>query len=707
MKEEFSIRRYDLKNLDCAACAAKLERGLTQAEGVLSAAIDFAGMRLQINARNTLDIEALARRIDPVVHLIAQESSSPAPTQPDVYLFKREIVLLAAAAVLFAAHVTMSAFPKSSTWPGWAYLLTISAYLLSGWNVLANAFRTLRRGDFFDENVLMVIATAGAFSIGALSEAVAVMLFYKVGELLQEKAVHHSRRSIGSLLAVRPGQATVQTIFGNVSKRPDEVLVGETILVKPGEKIPLDGIVLTGGSQVDTAPLTGESTPKSVEPGSQLLAGSINLTAALTAKVTRPFASSSIAKILDLVQNAASRKAQTEKTITTFARYYTPAVVAIAAAIAVMPPLLITGADFEAWLYRALVLLVISCPCALMVSVPLGYFGGIGHASKRGILVKGSNFIDALALVNTVVFDKTGTLTQGVAEVEEVAAVNGYTKDQVLAFAACAESHSTHPIGISIVRAFTGQGKTIDEETISNHQALAGQGVRVTCDGREILVGSDALLHKEQIYHEACGKDGSMAHVVVDGTYAGFIRIGDRLKPQAKAAVAELRKTGISQIAMLTGDSECAARKVSTDLELDEVHAGLLPEDKVQRLETLMTNPNRDGKVAFVGDGINDAPVLARADVGVAMGALGSDAAIESADVVLMTDSPSKLAEAIRIAKNTRRIVWQNIVFALSIKGGFILFGAMGLATMWEAVFADMGTALLAVVNSMRAMGKH
>ena len=583
-------------------------------------------------------------------------------------------------------------------------MMVLSAYLLSGWNVLTGAFRTIRRGTFFDENVLMVIATGGALAIQAYSEAVGVMIFYKVGELLQERAVSRSRRSIRGLLAARPHRAALKTANGLSYVEPESVMVDDVIVVKPGEKIPLDGNVLEGNSQLDTSALTGESVPLSVKPGHAVMAGQINTTGALTIKVSRPFQESSIAKVMDLVENATARKAKTEKFITTFARYYTPAVVLIAAAIAFVPPLA-TGAEFQTWIYRALVLLVISCPCALVVSIPLGYFGGIGRASRNGILVKGSNFIDALAAVKTVVFDKTGTLTKGVFKVNEVVNVNGFSKDRLLEYAAAAEMQSNHPIALSILTAYADTGGRIDSSKVLEHTDYSGKGVTASYKDQFVLVGNDAFLHIESIDHARCEFDSTVAHIAVDGKYAGYITIGDTIRPDAKQAVQALREQGVEHIAMLTGDNVCAAESVSKTLELDEYFAGLLPEDKVRLFERLDRNGDKNHKIAFVGDGINDAPVIARADVGVAMGALGSDAAIETADVVLMKDSPLKMAEAVSIARQTRRIVWQNIALAFIVKGIFIGFGALGLATMWEAVFADMGTALVAVANSTRIIG--
>ena len=573
---------------------------------------------------------------------------------------------------------------------------------MAGGNVIANAFQTIRRGTLFDENVLMVIATGGAIGIQAYSEAVGVMIFFKIGELLQAGAVSRSRRSIHALLAARPDQAVVKTTQGLRTVTPESVAVGDILVVKPGQKIPLDGNVLEGQSHLDTSALTGEPVPLSVKPGDPVMAGQISTTGALTVEVSRPFRESSIARVMDLVENATARKARTEKFITTFARYYTPAVVMIAAAIALLPPLL-TGASYQTWIYRALVLLVISCPCALVISIPLGYFGGLGRASRQGILVKGSNYIDVLAAVKTVVFDKTGTLTKGVFRVKDVVSRNGFSEDQLLEFAAAAEFQSNHPIATSILAFFADRGGRLNESQILAHTVHAGQGVTARYDERSILVGNDSFLHLKAIDHDQCEFDDTVAHIAVDGQYAGHITIGDELRPDALDAIQALRDQGVDHIAMLTGDNDCAARAVADKLGLDRYDADLLPEEKVTVFEKIgRDRPN--GKIAFVGDGINDAPVIARADVGLAMGALGSDAAVETADVVLITDTPRKMAEAVAIAKQTRRVVWQNILLAFAVKGVFLSFGAFGLATMWEAVFADMGTALLAVANATRIL---
>jgi Cd2+/Zn2+-exporting ATPase len=700
-----TMEKFRLKNLDCANCAAKLEAGLKKTDGVDDAVVDFANLTLFVQARDISQVRRAVKRLEPEVELLPADEKAAAPgsgDRPGSLDLKREAALLAAAAVIFVwLLVFENGFVRTSFFQ-WEMLLILAGYLMAGGNVLAGAFKTIRRGDFFDENVLMVIATGGALAIHAYAEAVGVMIFYKIGELLQEKAVSHSRRSIQALLAAKPDQALVQTRRGVEAVPPETVAVGDIILVKPGQKIPLDGTVQEGSSQVDTSVLTGEPVPLPVAAGDGVMAGQINLKGALTVEVTRPFAASSIARVMDLVENAAARKAKTEKRITTFARYYTPAVVAIAAGIAFLPPLL-AGAAYQTWIYRALVLLVISCPCALVISIPLGYFGGIGRASRDGILVKGSNFIDVLAAVDTVVFDKTGTLTQGVFQVQEVVSGNGFSEAQLLEYAAAAEFHSNHPIAASVMAALENRGGQIDASRIFEHTVHAGRGVTARYGERAVMVGNDGFMHRNAIAHGQCEFDTTVLHIAVDGRYAGYITIGDALRPDARQAVRDLRDQGIGHIALMTGDNECTARAVAAQLELDSCYAGLLPEDKVAVFESIDRGAT-GGTVAFVGDGINDAPVIARADVGLAMGALGSDAAVETADVVLMTDSPRKMAEAVAIARRTRRVVWQNIVLAFAVKGVFIAFGAFGLATMWEAVFADMGTALLAVANATRIL---
>ncbi len=703
--------RYAIQNLDCASCAAKIERALHKTEGVEEAAIDFANLTLHLRAADIPKALETIKRIEPEVAITPKAHSGREQDAHDHDHshsasggYAKEIVFILIAAVILVGQLLFEDRVHALPWPGVEYAAILVAYLLVGWNVLLGAARTIRRGQLFDENVLMVIATLGAMAIHALAEAVGVMLFFKVGELLQDVAVSRSRRSVRAVLAARPERALVKADNGFKETAPSRVNVGDIILVKPGEKVALDGEVVEGTSQVDTSPLTGEPVPVRVRPGDTVMAGTINTSAALEVRATKPFEASSIARVLELVESAAARKAATEKFITTFARYYTPVVVAVAAAIALVPPLVISDALFSTWIYRALVLLVISCPCALVVSIPLGYFGGIGRASRNGILVKGSMFIDALSKLTTVVFDKTGTLTRGVFTVDQVVPYNGFSADDVLRYAAAAELHSTHPIGKSIVDELKAKGLHVDVSQVSEHSAISGMGVGATYREKQILVGNDALLHEKEIDHKQCAFEGTVAHVIVDGQYAGHVLIGDQLKPDAEKAMDRLRSNGVNKLIMLTGDNEGAAAGVAKMLHLDQFHAELLPEDKVRIFEQISANTPKDKKVAFVGDGINDAPVLARADVGVAMGGLGSDAAIETADVVLMTDSPMKMAEAVSIARHTRRIVMQNIALALSVKGVFILLGSVGMATMWEAVFADVGIALLALLNATRAL---
>ncbi|MCP4630201.1 MAG: cadmium-translocating P-type ATPase [bacterium] len=705
---ELKTEIFNVKNIDCASCAAKIENGLKAVDGVNDAVLDFASLTLHVKARDIKKIVEEVHKIEPAVELVPK-SEKTTPHEDDegsrVFRLKKELAILAVAAVLFCIQLFFEGWFHRGPYAILEIAIVVAAYLIAGSNVLLGAFRTIRKGMLFDENVLMVIATGGALAIHAYSEAVGVMIFYKVGEMLQDLAVSRSRRSIRALLAARPDKAVVKTSDGYREVAPESVAVGDVLLIKPGEKVPLDGKIIAGNSQVDSSALTGEFMPATARGGNTVLAGQINKTGALTVRVSRLFSESSISKVMDLVENATARKAKTEKFITTFARYYTPAVVMIAAGIAFIPPI-ISGASFQTWIYRALVLLVISCPCALVVSIPLGYFGGIGKASRNGILVKGSNFIDALAAVKTVVFDKTGTLTRGVFKVKEVVNLNGYSKTRLLEFAAAAELQSNHPIATSIINAFTKDGRELNSALVSDHTDISGQGIKARYGEHSVMVGNDSLLHLKSIEHPRCEFDGTVTHIVVDDNYAGYITIDDEIKPDAASALKRLKQQGVDQVVMLTGDNARAAGAAANHLGFDSFYADLLPEDKVGIFEKLNKQKRSDGKIAFVGDGINDAPVLARADVGVAMGALGSDAAVETADVVLMNDSPMKMAEAVSIAKQTRRIVWQNIILAFTVKGIFILFGAMGMATMWEAVFADMGTALLAVANSTRIIGR-
>ncbi len=614
---------------------------------------------------------------------------------------RRELIPLSIAVVLFALGLIMQK-PLHDT-PGSIaeYAVFIPAYLISGWSVLSSAGRNILRGKIFDENFLMTIATIGAIAIHELPEAVAVMLFFQVGELFQGFAVGRSRKSIKSLLEVRPERANL--VVDGVIKEfvPERVNIGDIIVIKPGEKVPLDGEIIAGNSQVDTSALTGESVPQTVREGDTILAGAINQTGSLTVRVSKLFAESSIAKILDLVENASSKKAPTEKFITRFARYYTPVVVFLSLAVAILPPLLITGATSEQWVYRALVLLVISCPCGLVISIPLGYFGGVGGAAKRGILVKGSTFLDALTAVKTVIFDKTGTLTEGVFEVSQISPYNGYGEQELLTLAAIAESQSNHPVARSILDAYDG---VLAKSALTDYEEIPGHGIRTQVKGKEVLAGNDRLLHRANIHHDTCNVEGTVVHLAVDTKYAGYILIADRIKEDAVKAIAQLKQLGVTETVMLTGDNRVVAKNIASKLGLDSYKAELLPEDKVEAIEEYLYKSDKKSKVAFVGDGINDAPVIARADVGIAMGAFGSDAAIETADIVLMTDSPSKVAEAISIARKTHQIVWQNIILAMGVKALFILLGAVGTATLWSAVFADVGVALLAILNATRVL---
>ena len=617
---------------------------------------------------------------------------------------KQELIPVILVVVLFVGGLIFEEQLHNTPYSIGEYLVFIPAYLLSGWNVLTIAGRNILRGRVFDENFLMTIATLGAVAIHKLPEAVGVMLFFKIGELFQEFAIGRSRQSIRSLLEIRPDSANLKQ-NGDIKKvAPQTVVVGDIIIVKPGEKIPLDGEIIDGNSQIDTSALTGESVPRTVKVGETVLAGTINQTGVLTVKVTKLFGESSISRILELVENARSKKAETEKMISKFASYYTPFVVFASLGVALIPPLFISGAtnaDRFLWVYRALVLLVISCPCGLVISIPLGYFGGIGGAAKRGILVKGSTFLDTLTAVKTVVMDKTGTLTKGVFKVAQIVPANGFSQTELMAIAAKVESQSNHPVAKSIMEAYGGK---IDSSDVKDYEEIAGHGIRAKVNNQIVLAGNDRLLHRENIAHDVCNAEGTIVHLAVDNRYAGYILIADELKEDAVQAIRDLKKLGVERIVMLTGDNQAVADSVAKKLGLDSYLAELLPEGKVEAIEKLISQSKKGDKIVFVGDGINDAPVLARADVGIAMGGLGSDAAIETADVVIMADAPSKVAEAIQIARKTHNIVWQNIIFAMSVKGIFIALGVFGLATMWEAVFADVGVALAAIFNATRVL---
>ena len=579
-------------------------------------------------------------------------------------------------------------------------ILFVISYLIVGFEILWKAIRNILRGKVFDENFLMAIASVGAFAIGEYSEGTAVMLFYQVGELFQDYAVDKSRKSIASLMDIRPDVAFVKR-NGKIEKvSPEEVKIGETIVVKPGEKVPLDGKVIEGTSMLDTSALTGESIPRDVNVGDEVLSGCINKNGALTVEVKKEFGESTVSKILDLVENASSRKAKTENFITKFAKYYTPIVVITALLLAVIPTIVFGFETFQEWLYRALTFLVVSCPCALVISIPLGFFGGIGGASKKGVLVKGSNYLEALSQVEIVVFDKTGTLTKGIFEVQKIE-TKDFKKDELLKFAAYAESYSNHPISISLKKAY---GKEIDQKIISNSEEISGHGVRSVVGGKEVLVGNDKLMKQNNIDYTICNDVGTILYVAVDGKFAGYILIADEIKEDAKEIIRKLKANNIQKIVMLTGDKKEVGESIAKELGIDTVYSELLPDQKVEKVEELMKEKSKKGKLVFVGDGINDAPVLAISDIGIAMGALGSDAAIEAADIVIMTDEPSKIDSAIRISKKTMRIVKQNIVFAIFVKVLVLLLTAIGLGTMWEAVFADVGVLVLAIINALRAL---
>jgi Cd2+/Zn2+-exporting ATPase len=596
--------------------------------------------------------------------------------------------ILLAVAILFSSN-------------DWLQLaLFIISFIVVGGDVIKRAVKNIFNGQVFDENFLMSIATIGAFLIGEYPEGVAVMLFYQIGELFQSYAVGKSRKSIASLMDIRPDYANVKKGDELVRTDPDEVQIGDIIIIKPGEKIPLDCKIIEGNSMIDTSALTGESMPREVEVGSDILSGCININGVIAAEVTKEFEESTVNKILDLVENASSKKSNSEQFITKFARYYTPVVVVIAVLLAVIPPLVIGGATFSDWLYRALAFLVVSCPCALVISIPLSFFGGIGGASRRGILIKGSNYLEALAKTEIVVFDKTGTLTKGVFNVQEIHPV-GISKDELLELTAYVESYSNHPVSLSLKQAY---GKEIDNGRISDVEEIPGHGVIATLNGKKVMAGNIKLMKMMDISYFKGELIGTVVHAAVNNQYIGNIVIADEIKPDSAQAIKELKAANIKQTVMLTGDNKDVGLKVAEELGLDKVYAELLPADKVDKLEELLLQKTIKGKLAFVGDGINDAPVLARADIGIAMGGLGSDAAIEAADIVIMTDEPSKIATAIKISKKTLRIANQNIIFAIGIKLIVLILSAFGKTTMWAAIFADVGVTIIAVLNAFRAL---
>ena len=710
--DSYVTKKYLLKGLDCPNCSAKIEKEVGELEGVALSEVNLMKQTLTVSmdhnkAASMLDmVTTIVHSHEPDVEVSEQKAdTSVAPDKKEktpVYSDddKKLTIRLISGAVIYAVGMGLTLFGHVSLPVELGVLIV--AYIILGWDVVWQAVKNITRGQIFDEHFLMSLSTIGAFAIGEYPEAVAVMLFYQVGEFFQSLAVKRSRKSISDLMDIRPDSATVRRNGELVVVAPETVSIGELIVVKPGEKIPLDGIVTEGESMLDTRALTGESVPRSIRKGEEALSGCVNQSGVLTIKVTKSFGESTVTKIIDLVENASSRKAPTENFITTFARYYTPIVVGMAAILAIIPPVIL-GGGWSEWLRRGFVFLIVSCPCALVISIPLTFFGGIGAASKRGVLVKGSNYLEALNKVSVVVFDKTGTLTKGVFKVVDITVEFGFTKEQVLEYAAQAESYSNHPIAKSIQEAF---GKTIDQSVLSGYEEISGHGIRVLIGGKRVLAGNSKLMDSEKVSYAACQSAGTKVYIAVDGRYAGCIVIADEVKDDSQNAIASLKKIGVEKTVMLTGDDEKIGKAVAEQLGLDEYYAQLLPDQKVEKLEYLDQHKTKGSKLAFVGDGINDVPVLARADVGIAMGGLGSDAAIEAADVVLMTDEPSKLVDAIDVAKATKRIVMQNIIIALGIKSVFLILGALGIAGMWEAVFGDVGVTIIAVLNAMRILKK-
>ena len=701
-------KNYTLKGLCCPNCAAKIERTVSVMEGIQAVTVSAVTTVLNVEFVSSL-AGKITQLIEQAVHkhepgIVVMDSDRKEEAELDDAGEKGEIIRLIAGAVIFAAGMAADIFYAPEPRSYIRLAVFVAAYLVLGGNVVLNALRNIARGQVFDENFLMSVATIGAFAIGEYPEAAGVMLFYQIGEMFQDLAVKRSKKSITSLMDIRPDYANLKKDGGIEKVAPDTVNVGDFIIVKPGEKIPLDGIVVEGISMLDTSALTGESVPRKAETGDAVLSCSVNQSGMLTIEVTKIFGESTVSKIINLVENASSKKAKTENFITAFARYYTPVVVILALLIAVLPPLIfgtLTGGAWRDWINRALVFLVISCPCALVLSIPMGFFAGIGRAARKGVLVKGGNYLEAFNNLETVVFDKTGTLTKGVFKVTAVEPSGGFNRDSLLELAANAESCSNHPIALSVMKEY---GKAVERDKLSDYTEIAGHGVSVNLDGRTILAGNQKLMEKAGIGFQESQSVGTKVYVASDGVFAGCVVISDEIKADSRNAISALKAMGVRKTVMLTGDSPRIAQAVAVELKLDEVYGGLLPHEKVEKVEILNSKKSAKGKLAFVGDGINDAPVLAMADIGVAMGGLGSDAAIEAADVVLMTDEPSKLCDAVDIARFTKKIVWQNIVFALGVKVVFLSLGAFGIATMWEAVFADVGVSLLAVINAMRIM---
>lgn len=687
-----------VKNLDCANCANKIEAYVRKMDNIKDASMNFSQgvlfVELQDASRSEDTIKAIMAVIPTLEDGVTVEREKTTEEEKPSRMFSfQENARLYLGILLFAAAVVLEA----QSWSVWLFL---AAYVMAGGKVVYIALRNILKGEVFDENFLMSVATIGALAIGSYEEAVAVMIFYEIGEMFQSYAVNRSRKSISSLMNIRADYANLWKDGKEVRVSPEAVGLHDLIVIKPGERVPLDGVIVEGTSSLDTSALTGESLPRDVGVQDEVLAGVVNLSGVLKVEVSKEYGESTVSRILELVENASSKKAPMEKFITRFAKVYTPTVVFLAIALVVLPMLFIPDAVFADWLYRALTFLVVSCPCALVISVPLGMFAGIGAASKSGILIKGGNYLEALKDIDTVVFDKTGTLTKGVFTVTQIHAIQR-SEDELLEMAAYAENYSTHPIALSIRKAYA---KTIDAERLSRYEEVAGNGIHVQLDQHELLVGNYKLMQANGITYEEHDALGTIVHIAVDGTYEGYIVIDDEIKETSKEAIASLKSSGVKKCVMLSGDRYKVGEHVASVLGLDEVHMQLLPADKVEKVEELLQQESEHGKLAFVGDGINDAPVLARADIGVAMGGIGSDAAIEAADVVLMKDDPSALSTAIRIAGKTMQILWQNIVFSLGIKVVILILTAFGMANMWMGVFADVGVTLIAILNSMRAL---
>ncbi len=689
------MKSYHLDGLDCANCAMKIERRVNEVQGVKQATVNFATCKLTIEA-NEQDFASVEEKTKKAIKevepdVFVREINKKNPT---TQIENEEHGNHSFVRIILSAVGLLLLFLFSPAEPS-RFVLFLLIYLVIGFDIIKRAFLNITKGQIFDENFLMAVATIGAMLIGEYPEAVAVMLFYQIGEYFQGFAVNQSRKSIRELMAIRPEIAHVHTGNGWVEKQPEEVQIGEQVLVKPGERVPLDGKILTGQSLVDTSALTGESVPKEVVVGETVLSGFINKNQPLVIEVEKTYEHSTISKLLELVENASSKKAPAENFITKFARYYTPIVVGLAFILAVVPPLVYPDAAFSEWIYRALTFLVISCPCALVISVPLSFFGGIGGASKIGVLVKGGNYLELLAHTDTIVFDKTGTLTRGDFSVQKIE--TAMEKVHFMQYVASVEQLSTHPIALAVLAAY--QGPFLPVEKVEEE---AGKGIQAQVDGKLVLVGNHKLMEKYQIDFTKSKDIGTLLYVAIDGRFAGYLVIADTVKSDAQNALRQLKQVGVKQTVMLTGDAQLIADHIGETLGLDQVYSELLPQDKVEKLETIMANTSE--RTAFVGDGINDAPVLARADVGIAMGGLGSDAAIEAADVVIMNDEPSKIVDAIRLSRKTLKIVKQNIIFAIGIKVLVLLLGAFGIASMGDAVFADVGVTVLAVLNAMRCL---